>query len=197
MKSNVTDLAQIDSALRVIDREVWVITAADGERRGGLVATWVLPASIDRERPVLLAGLGPNHFTTELVQASRAFAAHLLRADQPELAWNFARDSGHDRDKFSGLDVEERVTGAPILIDCLAWFDCRVFARYDAGDRLFFWGDIVATSRRDGAADESLREQEFFRRLTPDQRQQLIANRDADAAENRPLHEKWRLSRPW
>ena len=71
-------LDQIDSALRLVDREIWVVTASDGERRGGLVATWVTAASIDRERPMLLAALGANHFTTELVQTSKAFAAHLL-----------------------------------------------------------------------------------------------------------------------
>src|SRR6478752_7569707 len=96
-------LDEIDAALRLIARDLWIVTAHDGPRRGGLVATWVSAASIDRERPVLLAGLGPNHFTTELVQASRSFAAHLLRPDQTELAWNFARDSGRNRDKLAGI----------------------------------------------------------------------------------------------
>src|SRR3954469_9482743 len=140
----MNDLDEIDSALRLVNREVWVVTAADGERRGGLVATVVTAASIDRERPMLLAALGANHFTTELVQASKAFAAHLLRPEQTELAWNFARDSGRQRDKLAGIVVERQATGAPVLADCLAWFDCRVFARYDAGDRLLFWGDVVA-----------------------------------------------------
>src|SRR5438132_216552 len=60
------ELDEIDSALRLVDRELWIITASDGPRRGGLVATWVSVASIDRQRPVLLACLAPNRFTTEL-----------------------------------------------------------------------------------------------------------------------------------
>src|SRR5262245_22102110 len=94
---------QIDSALRLVDREIWIIAATDGQQRGGLVATWVSTASIDRQRPTLLAGLAPNHFTTELVQSNKAFAAHLLRPEQTEIAWNFARDSGRARDKFANL----------------------------------------------------------------------------------------------
>src|SRR2546429_1095460 len=101
----MTNNDEIAFALRLIDREMWIVTAASGERRGGLVATWVSAASIDRERPVLLAGLAPNHFTTELVQTSRAFAAHLLRPQQTDLAWNFGRDSGRDRNKFAGLQA--------------------------------------------------------------------------------------------
>lgn len=198
--TNSVSHSAIDSALRLLDREVWVVTAADGRRRGGLLATWVSPASIDREGPVLLAALAPNHFTAELVLASNAFAAHLLRPDQVDLAWNFANGSGLARDKLANLAVTERVTRSPVLADCLAWFDCRVFARYDAGDRLFFWGDVV-----DGKAELTsngtrsvpatcLREQAFFNALSPEQRQVLATDRAADAALNRSLLEEWRRS---
>jgi flavin reductase (DIM6/NTAB) family NADH-FMN oxidoreductase RutF len=195
MTSNSSSIDQSDATLRLLDRELWVVTASNSHLRSGLLATWVSVASIHRERPVLVAGLAPNHFTTELVQASRSFAAHLLRPDQVDLAWNFARDSGRDRDKFTGLEVQTHGTGSPILTDCPAWFDCRAFARHDTGDRLYFWADIVASDRSDEPI--CLCEHEFFRSLTPDQRQTLLAARNADAAKNRPLHEKWRQENPW
>jgi flavin reductase (DIM6/NTAB) family NADH-FMN oxidoreductase RutF len=197
MQPTAADLNEIDAAFRLMDHEIWIITAADGDRRGGLLATWVTAASIDRQRPVLLAGIAPNHFTAELVQASRAFAAHLLRPDQVELAWNFARDSGRIRDKLAGLMVASGHTGSPILADCLASFDCRVFARYSAGDRLFFWGDVVGALRAPLPESKSLREQQFFSNLAPWQRQLLAANRDADAACGSPLHETWRNTNLW
>jgi flavin reductase (DIM6/NTAB) family NADH-FMN oxidoreductase RutF len=197
MQQSPAELAEIDAALRLIDREVWIVTAAAESRRGGLLATWVSAASIDRERPVLLAGIGPNHFTAELVQASKAFAAHLLRLDQVELAWNFARDSGRGREKLAGLAALERQTGSPILADCLAWFDCRVFARYDAGDRLFFWADVIECKWNLPVGAGPLRESGFFRSLTDEQRQTLVADRNADAAKGCPLREKWRSQNPW
>ncbi len=190
---------EIDSVLSLVNRELWLLTAADGSRRGGLIATFVSQASIDRERPVLFAALSPNHFTTSLVQASRALAAHLLRPDQVELAWNFAKDSGHERDKLAGLELETSRTGAPILKESLAWCECQVFAQYDAGDRLYFWADIVAAGgspQRSAAAAKPLCEQEFFRQLTSDQRQTLIAARDSDARSLRLKHQLWRESKP-
>lgn len=206
MTLSPVEIAQVDAVLRLIDREIWVLTAADGKRRGGLVATWVSAASIDPTQPVLLAGIAPNHFTAELVQASRAFAAHLLRQDQVDLAWNLAKDSGRDRDKLAGLSLVQGMTGTPLLADCIGWCDCRVIARYDAGDRWFFWGKVVAGTlcvpldadgTRSMPATIPLREQEFFRRLNNEQRQHLLAAREADIAIQRPLGQAWRISNPW
>lgn len=185
------NLDRIDTLLRLIDREVWVVTAAAGSRRGGLTATWISQASIDRERPVILAGLAPNHFTAELVRASGTFVAHLLKPEQIPVAFNFAAGSGRERDKFSGLATSHSSTGAPILADCLAWFDCRVFASYDGGDRTLFWGDVVAVEQP--GAGLPLREKEFIRALSDEQRKQLHADREADVQEQRPRHEFWRL----
>ncbi|MFN0019385.1 MAG: flavin reductase family protein [Pirellulaceae bacterium] len=182
--------AEIDSLLRLVDREVWIVTAAAGGKRGGLTATWVAQASIDRERPVILAGLAPNHFTTELVEEGQAFVAHLLAESQVGLAWDFAKDSGRNRDKLAGLATAESPSASPILQDCLAWFDCRVFARYDAGDRLFYWADVVAAEKR--SAGSPLREQAFIGSLTDDQRKLLAGQRDTDAKIQRPLADSWR-----
>lgn len=182
--------SEIDSLLRLVDREVWIVTAAAGGKRGGLTATWVSQASIDRERPVILAGLAPNHFTAELVEEGQAFVAHLLAESQTELAWNFAKDSGRNRDKLADLVTAVTPAGLPILQDCLAWFDCRVFARFDAGDRLFFWADVVAAERR--GTGSPLREQAFIRSLTDDQRRQLAAQREADVQIQHSLAESWR-----
>ncbi len=182
--------SEIDSLLRLVDREVWIVTAAAGGKRGGLTATWVSQASIDRERPVILAGLAPNHFTAELVEEGQTFVAHLLAESQTELAWNFAKDSGRNRDKLADLVTAVTPAGLPILQDCLAWFDCRVFARFDAGDRLFFWADVVAAERR--GTGSPLREQAFIRSLTDDQRRQLAAQREADVQIQHSLAESWR-----
>ena len=184
------NLDQIDAVLRLVDREVWIITAADGNRRGGLTATWVQPASIDRQRPVLLAAIAPNHFTAELIAASGSFVAHLLRSDQSGVAWNFANGSSRDRDKLAGLASQAGATGSPILTDCLAWCDCRVFARFDAGDRWFYWADVVAAGQ--SGSGRPLREQEFISGLMQDQRAALLASRDADVMIQRPRHESWR-----
>jgi len=76
------------------------------------------------------------------------------------------------------------------LEHCLAWFDCRVFARHDAGDRLFFWADVVAAERR--GTGNPLREQAFIRSLTDEQRKVLALQRELDLKIQRPLADAWR-----
>jgi flavin reductase (DIM6/NTAB) family NADH-FMN oxidoreductase RutF len=181
---------QTDSLLRLLDREVWVVTAAAGGRRGGLAATWVSPASIAPERPTLLAGIAPNHFTAELIDASGTFAAHLLQTNQNEIAWNFAHGSGRNRDKLAGLTLVDQLHGSPVLAGCLAWFTCRLIHRYDAGDRLYYWADVVDSGLQ--GIGLPLREHAFIGNLTDDQRKELAAERDADIAVQRPGYEKWR-----
>lgn len=199
MSPTASSLRDIDAALRLVDRELWIVTSAHAQRRSGLLATWVAAASIDAERPVLLAGIAPNHFTAELVQQSQAFAAHLLRPDQIELAWNFASGSGRQRDKLAELAWTPGTAGVPLLSECLASFECRVFASFDAGDRLFFWGDVVGSHRpeqKSGVVQHPLREHAFFQALTSQQRQILAAAREADAQQTRPLQDRFRTKNP-
>lgn len=186
---------RIEKVFRRVDREIWVITSRHGQDRGGLVATWVSQASIDRETPSLVIGIAPNHFTADLVLRSGRFAAHLISKSQLDIAWNFAIGSGRDRDKLANLSTESGISGAPILTDCLAWLDCRVFARLDAGDRLYFWSDVLAAGENDRDS-RPLTEQQLLAAANQQQRAELLANRDADIAVQRPLLEKWRAALP-
>jgi len=183
-----------DAVMGLVRREVWIVTAAAGGRRGGLTATWVTAASIDRQRPLMLAGLAANHFTAELVEAAGAFATHLLRPDQTELAWDFARDSGRERDKFAGLVTEAGPTGSPRLADCLGWLECRVVARLAAGERTYFWGEVVAGERH--GAGTALTDHQLMQQLSDDRRQHLAACRYADIGIQRTVHDRWRATLP-
>ena len=182
------DPQALDAVFRLINRELWVVTAADGGRRGGLTATWVSQASIDEQTPAVLIGIAPNHFTAELIDAAGHFGLHLLQRDQVDVAWNFAHGSGRDRDKLAGYDLLPGAT--PVLRACLAWLRCRVFKRLDAGDRLYYWAD-VADGNMPGEGSP-LCEHEFFAALSVEQQRYLREARLADLAVQRPLLAEWR-----
>lgn len=217
-------LSRIDTVLRQLHREVWVVTAQANDQRGGLLATLVAAASIDPAEPVLLLGIAQNHFTRELIDASGACALHLLRPDQIRTAWNFANGSGRDRDKLAGLACRTRRSGALVLEDCWAWLDARVLDAHNTGDRRYYWVEVIEGDRcpvagsamqpSDGGSDlkrglnldlirgphdspvdgRPLSDGAFFAGLSEAEREQLRRHWEYDVAVQRPLRAPWRAS---
>lgn len=180
----------MDNLFQLIDREVWVVTVADGERRGGLVATWVQPSSLDPDDPMVTVSISENHYTRELIDASGAFALHLLAEDQTDLAFNFCRDSGRDRDKLAHLDWQSGAFGSPLLADCVAATECRVVDRYEAAGRVLYFADM-ATAREIREAP-TLKEQALLSSADAQQRTAMQANRKADVEVMRRAIRAWR-----
>lgn len=190
----MNSLDRIDQIFRALDRELWILVAATPTARGGLTATSVQAAHIDREAPLLLASIGANHYTRELMDASGTFVAQLLRPEQFEVGWQFAASSGRSRDKFAGLATSVTPGGALRLADCHSWLECRIFARLETGDRVYFWSDVVDAG--DAEAGPILTAQEFFRRLAPEQRSTLQRLQHQDVELQRPLLAAWRAALP-
>jgi flavin reductase (DIM6/NTAB) family NADH-FMN oxidoreductase RutF len=125
------------------DRELWLVTARDGARRGGLIATWVSQASIVPELPRVAVGIARQHHTHGLIEAGGAFALHLIAERHLDLVWRFGIASGRDLDKLAGLATRPGSSGSPIVTDALAWLDCRVETRLDTGDRSLFLAEVL------------------------------------------------------
>jgi flavin reductase (DIM6/NTAB) family NADH-FMN oxidoreductase RutF len=183
-----------ETIFRNLRREAWIITARTQHRRGGLLATWVTPISLPGQPAALMTAIAPHHFTAELMDASGSFAAHLLRPDQTELAWQFALASGRDQDKLSNCPFHVEETGSPVLDDCRAWLDCRVFARLETGDRIFYWADVVAAGTH--GEGPALDDHALFAAANEQQLAQVGANLHADVSQLEPRRASWRAAIP-
>lgn len=158
-----------------------VVTAAADGRRSGQIAVSAHGASIVPERPRLSVALWKGNFTRDLVERSGAFALHLLRDDQDDLVYHFGLQSGLIVDKFAAVDHELGLTGAPLLRDCLAVWECRVVKRMDAGDHTLFLGDVVnGVARAEGSPL-------WWRDLRPRMPEEQRRLWDAKSAENMRL----------
>jgi flavin reductase (DIM6/NTAB) family NADH-FMN oxidoreductase RutF len=137
------DVTAASTLFACLDREVWLLTAAAGARRGGLIATFVSEASIVPELPRVLVGLARQHHTWGLVEASKSFALHLLGEEHLDLVWRFGLESGRDVDKLAGLTWRTESTGAPLLDGTIGWMECRVEASLDTGDRTVYLAEVL------------------------------------------------------
>ena len=126
-----------------MDREIWLVTAQAGDKRGGLIATSVNQASIVPDLPRVSITLAHQHHTWELVEASGVFALHLLGADNLDLIWRFGLESGRNVDKLDGLLPKSSGLGSPLLSGTIGWLDCRIEARLDVGDRTVYVAEVV------------------------------------------------------
>lgn len=183
-----------EEIFRSLDRELWVVTSATQNDRGGLLATWVSQASLNPQKPVILVGLAPNHHTTRLVRESGKLAVHLLDTDQADVAWNFCRDSGKQRDKLANIDLSSHTAYAPILARCHSFLLGRVFACVETGERSYFWADIFEAEKFSQSAP--LCERQFLQGCDDEQIRTLKADKQGDIALQTKLEEEFRESIP-
>jgi flavin reductase (DIM6/NTAB) family NADH-FMN oxidoreductase RutF len=135
VETSVADL------FRQLSYGVYVVGVADGEERNAFTAAWIMQASFE---PLLLAlSINPDNASYQLLHAGGGFTVNVLKRDQQDLARHFGTRSGRDEDKLAGILWHAGRTGAPILEDALAYFDCQVEGRLAAGDHELVLGRVV------------------------------------------------------
>jgi flavin reductase (DIM6/NTAB) family NADH-FMN oxidoreductase RutF len=132
------------SIFSLTDHELYVVSARDGDRENGQIATWIMPATLVPGHPRIAAVLSPQNYTHTLIAASGMFALSMLRDDQADLVPLFGLVSGRDIDKFDGLALARTPAGLPVLVDSCGWVECRIASAIDAGDRMLYLADVTA-----------------------------------------------------
>lgn len=134
-------LQNVESLLKQISHGVYVIGVGTGRRQNAFTAAWVMQVSFD---PLLLAiSINPKHYSYQLLQASGVCAVNVLGQDQYAIAEHFGRSA---QDKMAGFQWQHAKTGAPILAESLAYFDCQVSHFADAGDHKIAVCNVVAAA---------------------------------------------------
>jgi len=117
---------------------ITVVTAraSDGAMAGLTVNSF---NSVSLEPPLVLWSLGRASPSHEVFERASHFAVNVLSAEQIALSNHFSRSGS---DKFSGVEWSAGLHGAPLLVGCCAWFECRVAARHPGGDHTIFIGEV-------------------------------------------------------
>lgn len=120
---------------------VTIITVKAGDETHGLTASAF--ASVSADPPLIAIFVnhkGRAHTLFELSDA--VFAVNFLREHHENLSNHFAFSK---EDKFAEGDWTTATTGAPILVDALAWLDCTVYSRVAMGSHSIYIGEVQAT----------------------------------------------------
>jgi flavin reductase (DIM6/NTAB) family NADH-FMN oxidoreductase RutF len=173
-----------------MDRELWLVTACAGSHRGGLIATCVSNISLVPELPRVIVGLARHHHTWDLVEASGAFALHLLSEEHLPWVWRFGLQSGRELNKFDGLETHLGASGSPVLADALGWLDCQIEDQLDTGDRTVYLAAVIgAQSLR---SDPPLTFKRLLQLAPAEKLQELQTQRLRDSAIDAVAIQRWR-----
>jgi flavin reductase ActVB len=139
-------------ALRHFASGVTIVTIKSGEEVHGLTVSAF--ASISPEPPLIAVIIDHRHHAYQLLEEEGAsFAVNILHQDQIHLSNRFAWVK--DKDRFAEGQWGTAVTGAPILVDALAWLDCTIYGQQVAGTHTIYVG-LVKASRVPRPGEEPL-----------------------------------------
>lgn len=137
------DAATFRDAMAQVISAVHLVTTEGPSGRVGLTATAV--ASVSDSPPTVLACIARTSRTLAAIEASGAFCINTLPAHLVELAEMFASRRDVDGEaRFMTARWGTLATGAPVLLDALSAFDCRLVATHDIASHRVLIGEVVA-----------------------------------------------------
>lgn len=129
-------------AMRYWTTGVTIVSSAHEDTRHGMTVSSF--TSLSLTPPQVLVALAQNTRTHDLVMRSRIFGVSILASAQQELSNRFAGRIPDDQNRFAGIETFQLETGAPLIQNGLAWFDCRVVTTLGSGTHTVFIGEVIA-----------------------------------------------------
>jgi flavin reductase (DIM6/NTAB) family NADH-FMN oxidoreductase RutF len=133
------DSAEYRRVLGHFPTGVTVITASnDGEPVGLAVGSFF---SVSLDPPLVGFCAGKSSSTWPSIEQAETFCVNVLAEDQEDLSRRFATKGA---DRFGAIGWKPGEAGAPRLDGVLAWIDCALEAKHDAGDHWIVVGRVLA-----------------------------------------------------
>jgi flavin reductase (DIM6/NTAB) family NADH-FMN oxidoreductase RutF len=124
---------------------VTVVTSVHADSLHGMTVSSF--TSLSLEPPLIMISLEISTRTHDLIQHSNNFGITVLAADQKSVSSRFSEPSTEAEYRFEGLKLFELETGVPFIEGGVAFFDCQVVAKHDAGTHTVFIGEVIAASQ--------------------------------------------------
>lgn len=132
--------------LRIVMRRwtsgVTVVSASyNGSEHGMTVSSFT---SVSLDPPLVTVSLMKDSRTLDMILGSNSFAITILTSEQIEVSRVFAGQIGDDENRFADIETIQLVTGAPMIKDGLAFFDCKVYEKYEFATNSLIIGEVIA-----------------------------------------------------
>jgi len=137
------DSAAFRHAMRALSSGVAIIACGEGETRLGCTITSL--ASLSLAPPTVIVSLARSSSTLVGLREKGAFSISLLAARHQALAHRFSGHGGvHGARRFDSAQWITLSTGAPVLADAIAAFDCLVEEVIERHSHAIVLGAVVS-----------------------------------------------------
>ena len=123
---------------------VTVITTSHEGVKHGMTANAFSSVSLDP--PLIMVSVDKRANMHDLLMTGEAFCVNILAEHREDWSGWWAGKAPKEGDQFADIPHRTKVTGSPVLDECVAYIDCTVWARYDAGDHTLFIGEVQEAS---------------------------------------------------
>ncbi len=120
------------------------VRATDGSPHGLTVNSFT---SVSLDPPLVLICIDHEASVASYFHEGSHFTVNVLNEQQKDLSARFATKG---MDRFDGLGWTPGASGAPLLPEALAHFECRKINTVEAGDHTIFIGQVEEMGVREG-----------------------------------------------
>ncbi|MDP3722585.1 MAG: flavin reductase family protein [Candidatus Omnitrophota bacterium] len=136
------DLQAKKIALRKIPHGVYIVGVKQDAQLNAFTATWLTQVSFTP--PLVALGIKKDSHSFAMIQQGRVFSVNLLGKDQKALAEHFVKPATVVGEKLRTVPHRPGATGAPVLTDAIAYFECEVREiANERGDHAIVIGEVV------------------------------------------------------
>ena len=144
-EKNVLNVS-LSNAYRLVHPMHTVLVSCVGKNGKPNIITlaWAMPTSINP--PLVAVSIAPRRHSHALIEETGEFVVNIPTMDILDATFYCGTVSGRDRDKFKGAGLTPmpaRRVKPPIIKECVAHLECKLYGKYPTGDHTIFVGEVV------------------------------------------------------
>jgi len=141
-----TNPINVPNASRLLHPKLAVLlTCVDKAGKANIMTlAWCMPVSI--EPPLLVVSIAPKRYSYKLIEETKEFVINIPTMKHAKKTLFCGRRSGKDYDKFKETKftpLPAKTVKAPIIKECIAHLECKLYKKITAGDHTLFIGKIL------------------------------------------------------
>lgn len=131
----------VEQAVGRVVGSLCVLTAKQGDISSAMLASWVSQASFNP--PALTVAVAKDRAVELLTHSGNKFVLNVLKeGNHIGLMKHFLKPFDPGQNRFDGVSAQEAENGSPVLTDALAYLECSVKNRMEAGDHWLVYATV-------------------------------------------------------